>query len=166
MKKFKPVSVKTIVLGRTGKTVIHTPLVVGSNAAGSQPTQGTSSLGEGIDDHMHDDHNILRFSPDEAQLSAAHRTKLTSIVNWEKIRDKLFTTAVGEETLPEKCVCVVCKQRESSMRCRYCGPRQFFCSTCAHDLHAERNQFHVLEQWKVSLAYLAINSFMEIQQQI
>ena len=59
------------------------------------------------------------------------------------------------------------------MRCRYCGPMQFFCSTCAHDLHAERNQFHVLEQWKVSLAHLAItaciyykvmyNSFMEIQ---
>ena len=76
MKKFKPVSVKTIVLGRT---VIHTPLAVGSNAAGSQPTQGTSSLGEAIDDHVYDDHDILRFSPDEAQLSAAHRRNLTSI---------------------------------------------------------------------------------------
>jgi len=43
MKKVKPVSVKTIVLGRTGKTVIHTPLAVSSNAAGSQLNQGTSS---------------------------------------------------------------------------------------------------------------------------
>ncbi|XP_068674926.1 uncharacterized protein [Montipora foliosa] len=37
---------------------------------------------------------------------------------------------------------------ESTVRCRYCGPRQFFCSTCAHDQQSERNQFHVLEHWK------------------
>ena len=172
MKKFKPVSVKTIVLGRTGKTVIHTPLAVGSNATGSRPTQGTSSLGEAVDDHVHDDHDILGFSPDEAELSAAHRRNLNSVVHWEKIRDKLFTTAVGEETLPENrmCLCRMQTTRVCYMRCRYCGPRQFFCSTCAHDLHAERNQFHVLEQWKVSLAITACiyykvmyNSFMEIQ---
>ena len=124
MKNFKRVSVKTIVLGRTGKTVIHTPLTVRSNASGSQPTQGTSSLGEAVDDHVHDDHDILRFSPDEAQLSAAHRRNLNPVVHWEKLQDKLFATAVGEETLPEKCVCVVCR-RESTMRCWYCGPRQF-----------------------------------------
>ena len=144
MKKFKPVSVKAIVRGRTGKTVIHTPLTVSSNTAGSQPNQGSSSLLEAVDDP-----DIPVFSPDEAQHSEAHRRNYSSVANWEKIRDKLLTTAVGEETLPEKYVCAVCKQREATVRCRYCGPRQFFCLICAHDLHVKRNQFHVLEQWKV-----------------
>jgi len=147
MKKVKPVSVKTIVLGRTGKTVIHTPLAVSSNAAGSQLNQGTSSpITDAVDV---DNVDVPVFSPDEAQHSTAQRRICNSVVNWEKVRDKLFMAAVEEESLPEKAVCVVCKQRESTVRCRYCGPRQFFCSTCAHDLHAERNQFHVLEQWKV-----------------
>jgi len=96
-----------------------------------------------------DNVDVPVFSPDEAQHSTAQRRICNSVVNWEKVRDKLFMAAVEEESLPEKAVCVVCKQRESTVRCRYCGPRQFFCSTCAHDLHAERNQFHVLEQWKV-----------------
>lgn len=70
----------------------------------------------------------------------------------KKVRDKRFMAAVEEESLPEKAVCVVCKQRESTVRCRFCGPAalgSFFWSTCAHDLHVGRNQFHVLDQWKV-----------------
>ena len=134
MKKVKPVSLKTIVLGRNGKTVIHTPLAVSSNAAGSQLNQGISSLiTEAVDV---DNHDVPVFSPDEAQHSTAQRRHYNSVVNWEKIRDKLFMAAVEEESLLEKAVCVVCKQRESTVRCRYCGPRQCFCSTCAHDLHA------------------------------
>ena len=104
MKKFKPVSVKAIVRGRTGKTVIHTPLTVSSNTAGSQPNQGSSSLLEAVDDP-----DIPVFSPDEAQHSEAHRRNYSSEANWEKIRNKLFTTAVWEETLPEKYVFAVFK---------------------------------------------------------
>jgi len=89
------------------------------------------------------------FSPDEAQHSTAERRICNPVVNWEKIRDKLFMAAVEEESLPEKAVCFLCKQHESTVRCRYCGPRQLFCSICTHNLHAEWNQFHVLDQWKV-----------------
>ena len=145
MKKFKPVSVKTIVLGRTGKSVVHTPLAV--NPASSQPSEGSSSLSEATREL--DDHDAPVFSSNDTYESAAHRRNYSSVVNWEKIREQLFTTAVGEEGLPEKCVCVLCKERESTVRCRYCGPRQFFCYSCADHLHLERNQFHILEQWKV-----------------
>ena len=148
MKKFKPVSVKTIVLGRTGKSVICTPLAVSSASSCSpQPSEGSSSLSEAALEV--NDQDVPVFSSDEFQQSAAHRRSYSSVLNWEKIREKLLATAVAEECLPEKCLCVFCKERESTARCRYCGPKQFFCSTCAHDLHAERNQFHVLEQWKV-----------------
>ena len=148
MKKFKPVSVKTIVLGRTGKSVIHTPLAVSSpSSCSSQPSEGSSSLSEAALEV--NDQDVPVFSSDELQQSAAHRRSYSSVFNWEKIRQKLLATAVAEECLPEKCLCVLCKERESTVRCRYCGPKQFFCCTCAHDLHAERNQFHVLEQWKV-----------------
>ena len=150
MKKVKPVSVKTIVLGRTGKSVIRTPLAVGSaTSCSSQPSEGSSSLSE-ADSEVHvNDQDVPVFSSDEFQQSAAHRRSYSSVFNWEKIREKLLVTAVAEDCLPEKCLCVFCKERESIARCRYCGPKQFFCSICAHDLHAERNQFHVLEQWKV-----------------
>jgi len=144
MKKLKPVSVKTIVLGRTGKSVIHTPLAVSS---ASQPNEGSSSsLPEAAFEDVHD---VPVFSSDDSQQSAAHRRNYNSVINWEKIRERLLITAIGEESLPEKCICVCCKERESTVRRRYCGPGQFFCYTCARDLHAERNQFHVLEQWKV-----------------
>ena len=75
---------------------------------------------------------------------------VSSVYNWEKVRGKLLEATVEEEGMQESGVCVVCKEREPSLRCRYCGPTQFFCSNCARDLHADRNQFHVLEQWKVS----------------
>ena len=148
MKKFKPVSVKTIVLGRTGKSVIHTPLAVSSaNSCTSQPSEGSSPLPEAA--LKVNDQDVPVFSSNEFQQSAAHRRNYSSVFNCEKIREKLLVTAVAEECLPEKCLCVFCKEQESTTRCRCCGRKQFFCSTCAHDLHVERNQFHVLEQWKV-----------------
>ena len=104
MKKVKLVSVKTIVLGRTGKTVIHAPLAVSSNAAGSQLNQGTSSpITDAVDV---DNLDVPVFSPVEAQHSTAQRRICNSVVNWENVRDKLFMAAVEEESLPEKAVCV------------------------------------------------------------
>ena len=34
-------------------------------------------------------------------------------------------------------------------RCQDCGPEQHFCLDCATSLHNNRNNFHVLELWKV-----------------
>ena len=62
----------------------------------------------------------------------------------------LVEVTVEEEGMLESGVCEVCKDREPSLQCCYYGPWQFFCSNCARDLHADRNQFLVLEQWKVS----------------
>ena len=80
---------------------------------------------------------------------------ISSVYNWEKVSGKLLEATVEEEGMAESGICVVCKEREPFLRCHYCGPRQFFCSNCARDLHARdlhanRNQFHVLEQWKIS----------------
>ena len=148
MKEFKPVSVKTIFLGKTGKSVIHTPLAVSSaSSCSSQPSEGSSSLSEAALEV--NDQDVPMFSSDEFQQSAAHRRSYSLVFNWEKICEKLLVRVVAEESLPEKCLCVFSKERELTVRCWYCGLKQFFCSTCTHDLHVERNQFHVLEQWKV-----------------
>lgn len=152
MKRFKPVSVKTIVLGREGKSVIHTPLAVNTNASrkeytstsANQPT--SSSPPESAD--IIDDHDVPVFSP-EAQHSESYRRNLNSVLNWDKVRDQLLNANVEEEAMPASSLCSLCKEQEPSLRCQYCGPRQFFCSKCAHDLHAERNQFHIMELWKV-----------------
>ena len=89
MKKFKPVSVKTIVLGRTGKSVIHTPLAV-SSASSSQPNEGSSSsLPEAAFEDVTPVHDVPVFSSDDSQQSAAHRRNFNSMINWEKIRQQL-----------------------------------------------------------------------------
>ena len=72
MKKVKPVSVKTIVLGRTGKSVILTPLAVGSATSCSfQPSEGSSSLSEAASEV--NDQDVRVPSSDEFQQSAAPR---------------------------------------------------------------------------------------------
>ena len=139
-------------LTTTGKSVIRTPLAVSSaSSCSSQPSEGSSSLSEAALEVNYQD--VPVFSSDKFQQSAVHRRSYSLVLNWEKIRKKVLLTAMAEECLPEKCLCVFCKERESTARCRYCRPKQFFCSTCAHDLHTERNQFHVLGQWKVYFAF-------------
>ena len=84
------------------------------------------------------------FTP-EASHSGAYVRNVSSVYNWEKVRGKLLEATVEEEGMPESGVCVVCIERELFLRCRYCGPRQFFCPNFARDLHANRNQFHVTQ---------------------
>ena len=49
MKKFKPVSVKTIVLEGTGKSLIRTPLAVSfASSCSSQPSEGSFSLSDAV----------------------------------------------------------------------------------------------------------------------
>ncbi|KAJ7375262.1 hypothetical protein OS493_002009 [Desmophyllum pertusum] len=151
MKRFKPVSVKNNCPWKRRKSVIHTPLAVNTNASrkeytstrANQPT--SSSPPESAD--IIDDHDVPVFSP-EAQHSEAYRRNLNSVLNWDKVRDQLLNANVEEEAMPASSLCSLCKEQEPSLRCQYCGPRQFFCSKCAHDLHAERNQFHIMELWK------------------
>ena len=151
MKKFRPVSIKTTVLGRKGKAVIHTPLSVNSATTRiNQSKKCTPGHDQSTEEDLNaDDYEVSVFTP-EASHSGAYVRNVSSVYNWEKVRGKLLEATVEEEGMPESGVCVVCKEREPFLRCRYCGPRQFFYSNCARDLHADRNQFHVLEQWKVS----------------
>lgn len=148
MKKFKPVALRTIVLGRTGKSIRHTPLSVSSSEHRSHSDSRSSPI-EPEEDEV-GDHEISVFSP-EAQTSGEYRRNINAMSNWDKIRENLLSANVEGDALPDNSLCSACKERAPSLRCRYCGPRQFFCSKCAEDLHSERNQFHIMEQWKVLL---------------
>ena len=146
MKKFKPGSVKTTVLGRKGKAVIHTPLSVNSATTRiNQPKKCASGHDQSTEQDLNaDDYEASVFTP-EVSHSGTYVRNVSSVYNWEKVRGKLLEATVEEEGMPESGVCVVCKEREPFLRCRYGGPRQFFCSNFARDLHADRNQFHVTQ---------------------
>ena len=88
-------------------------------------------------------------SGDEKECITSNKRKINSLSNREKIRDALLKVRVENASFPEGSNCVVCKAEMPIMRCEYCGPKQYFCSTCARDMHAQRNKYHVLEQWQV-----------------
>ena len=66
MKKFKPVSLKTTVLGRKGRVAIHTPLLINSviNCVTTQPKKVTSTLGQSTEDIAADDYVVFVIPPE------------------------------------------------------------------------------------------------------
>ena len=93
MKKLKPVSLRTIVLGRTGE---YTPLSVSSGETEATQIQG--------------DHEISVFSP-EAQTSGEYRRNINAMSNWDKIRENLLNANVEGDALPENSGCLENKDR-------------------------------------------------------
>ena len=74
--------------------MIRTPLAVSSaSSCSSQPSEGSSSLSEAALGINYQD--VPVFSSDEFQQSAAHRRSYSSVLNWEKIREKLLLTAMA-----------------------------------------------------------------------
>lgn len=115
MKRFKLVSLKTVLLGRKGKTVLQTPLSVTSNAEHSRTTSSTSqaktSSPPGVPEgEVVAEHEVAVFSSG-AQHSGAYRTNLSSVFNWEKVRVNLLK-AMAEEPMPKNSLCSVCEEQE------------------------------------------------------
>jgi len=90
------------------------------------------------------------FGDSGSGLSSYEKRQITNIQNWEKVRRQLFDAYVEGLFIPNDTSCVYCLQKAATLRCQYCGPKQYFCLDCANILHSARNSFHVLEKWKVS----------------
>lgn len=73
---------------------------------------------------------------------------------WDEIRDQLVTTQIETHSMPVDQICIVCSGNPSEIRCNDCGTEQFFCSSCAVELHQGRNLFHTMEYWKVYIVNL------------
>lgn len=119
MKKFKPVSLKTTVLGRKGRLVIHTPLSINSviNCAIrrlTHPKKVISTPGQSTEEDIAADYYEVSVIPPETSTSGANYTRnVSSVCNWEKERAKLVQAIVEEEGMPEspKLICVICNER-------------------------------------------------------
>ena len=119
MKKFKPVSLKTTVLGRKGRLVIHAPLSINSviNCAIrrlTHPKKVISTPGQSTEEDITADYYEVSVIPPETSTSGANYTRnVSSVCNWEKERAKLFQAIVEEEGMPEspKLICVICNER-------------------------------------------------------
>ena len=78
----------------------------------------------------------------------AHQQNLSD--QWTLLREKIINAAIESEGMPHDQVCMVCELEPACLRCRDCGPNQFFCKGCGIKLHQYRNYFHYLEHWLVS----------------
>lgn len=88
--------------------------------------------------------------PQQTGLSYYEKRRISEHLNWSAIRKGLVECYIQECCLPTESVCVVCKETAVA-KCSFCGPRQYFCHTCALAEHDSRNYFHVMDLWKVSL---------------
>ena len=78
----------------------------------------------------------------------AHQQSLSD--QWTALRESLFNAGIESEGMPHGQQCMVCEMEDACLRCRDCGPSQFYCKSCGANLHKFRNHFHYIEQW---LAY-------------
>ena len=90
-------------------------------------------------------------SESEASVPQHQKRKVKSYENWEKIREALLRGRIEEESFAigeERCVS--CNE-VAEVRCIDCGHEQKYCIECAKKNHDQRNYFHVLERFKVSI---------------
>ena len=138
MKRLKPVKVKTIVLRRNGRSVKNTTLYlhpIGSGPPVEASAEDEQETAASLAD-KHDTETGLLSPTDERPPTLGRM--ISSAVNWERVRHDLLNASTEEEALPLGVVCSSCERAPASLRCQYCGLRQFFCDECVHNLHSQR----------------------------
>ena len=165
MKRCRQAVLKTTVLGRKGRKVIRTPLIKRNNRHECKSPHVDSQQKE----HLHNTTYVLpaqALATDEQneEGNIAKKRKIVNMSNWEKVRNALLIASIENSSFPNDFNCVACDAEEATTRCEYCGPRQYLCLKCAQEIHKNRNQFHVLEQWKVhhQLKYKKMYSFLTV----
>lgn len=141
--RFKPSKVHSTILGLGGRKnrKITVPLTVQRDPA--EPS--TASDG-------HDNFDVSENMDDELKAPSKSDVfrKANSYVNWTNLRPKLLSAFVDSLAIPVGALCLEC-QEAAVARCKECGPNQILCRPCAGKVHENRNQFHVLELWQVSV---------------
>jgi len=90
----------------------------------------------------------LRINSDSMESRASYRAHQQSLSDqWTALRESLLTATIESEGMPNGQLCMVCEIEHACLRCRDCGPNQFFCKGCGVKLHQCRNHFHYMEQW-------------------
>ena len=89
-------------------------------------------------------------------VSDYERRRIKEADRWKSLQDEVVKTYLERSVMPPNQCCVKCcedgkPEVDAIMRCVDCGPWQFFCTDCAETLHRTRNQFHIVEVWKVGI---------------
>ena len=157
MKRLQQLSVKTKVFDRKRTFITHTALNVERSGKAStnvsMPNTNTEQECANSNNDVMDDCEMSVSGAHQApgeEDSANTKRNISLFCNWEKLRPRILSAFLQENCLNDDQICVACLVQPASIRCPYCGPRQYFCETCAYSLHENRNQFHVMEKWTVS----------------
>ena len=142
MKRLRQLSIKTKVFDKKGMFSTRTALTIERSNSSGSTNISTNVLGEIGEEAIVNENT----SCDD---SLNTQRNINTFCNWEKLRTRLQRASLEECYMESEQTCVVCHTQPAEIRCPYCGPRQYFCQTCAYSLHEERNQFHVMEKWMV-----------------
>ena len=132
---------------------------------GNTNTSGFDNLNDESGDYSQAN-DLLNVEPRERKTELKGETwqerKRKIYEEWQKLRDKVLEAWLKQEAAIEGTACVRCTELGkdapiASIRCKECGPNQFFCKDCALELHSTRCIFHRLEEWKVRSKSLYIN---------
>ena len=107
---------------------------------------GYDFQGKAIDGSLNLEGDILA---NNEQQTAHEKRKLKAAKAWEFSRALIFQCAVECSALP-KVLCQYCNKANSSVYCKQCGPRVYYCVECAVKLHTTKYVLHSPQLWKVS----------------
>ena len=102
--------------------------------------------GKAIDGSLNLEGDIVE---NNGQQTAHEKRKLKAAKAWEFSRVLIFRCAVECSALP-KVLCQHCSKANSSVYCKQCGPRVYYCVECAVKLHTTKYVLHSPQLWKVS----------------
>ena len=81
------------------------------------------------------------------QQTAHEKRKLKAAKTWELSQASIFRCAVECSSALPKVLCQHCNKATSSVYCKQCGPRVYYCVECAVNLHTTK---YAPQLWKVS----------------
>ena len=84
----------------------------------------------------------------EPKSSQHTKRQLKLSDKWKECIPSAFKAVVEGESMKGDVVCMNCGA-PANVRCRQCGPYDFFCSDCGVSFHSRWNYHHYPEMWKV-----------------
>ena len=84
------------------------------------------------------------------QQTAHEKRKLKAAKTWELSQASIVRCAVECSSALPKVLCQHCNKTTSSVYCKQCGPRVYYCVECAVNLRTTKYVLHSPQLWKVS----------------
>ena len=88
------------------------------------PLQNSTQENSTDIDNQSEDQNLPLDDLNQPSTTQQQNRVLSVFDNWEKVQEKLLSSCIEDQQLPENVKCVNCQDGIATTRCEYCGPHQ------------------------------------------